>query len=514
MPSFTDYDQHDALGLADLVRQGAVSARDLLDEAIRRRDALNPQLNAVVHDMDELAYRAIEAGLPQGPFTGVPFLLKDLLAAYAGVPLTHGSRALRHYVPDRDSEMVRRFKAAGLVIFGKTSCPENGYLGSTESRLHGITRNPWDLQRSAGGSSGGSGAAVAARIVPMASGGDGGGSLRIPASACGLVGLKPSRGRNPYGPLGEVWFGQVQEGVLSRSVRDSAAALDATSGADLGCPYAAAAPPRPFLHEVAHEPGRLRIAYTDAPLLRPGTIAAPCIQALQRCVEQLRALGHELVPAAPPTNPEFLGQAYLLRMMCAAGTDLRHARHVLGRRLRADDFEPATWLLARLGEGISSARLEWVAQGINQQRLLFERFLQGYDAFLTPTLAQPPLAHGAFALQGLDRLAAALAAHLGLGPLARLIDALLPALAQKNFDWVAAPPLANLTGNPSLSLPLQWSDDGLPIGMMFTARYLDEATLLRLAGQLERAYPWAHLRPPLLAQTPPSPPSAAAWTAS
>ena len=500
MPSFADYDQHDALGLAELVRQGAVSARDLLDEAIRRRDALNPQLNAVVHNMDELAWRAIEAGLPQGPFTGVPFLLKDLLAAYAGVPLTHGSRALRHYVPDDDSEMVRRFKAAGLVIFGKTSCPENGYLGSTESVLHGITRNPWDLQRSAGGSSGGSGAAVAARIVPMASGGDGGGSLRIPAAACGVVGLKPSRGRNPYGPLvGEPWFGQVQEGVISLSVRDSAAALDATSGPDLGCPYTAPVPARPFLQEVTQPPGRLRIAWCEQPLMRSGELSAECRRALQQTVAQLQALGHELVQAQPPIDHHVVGPAYLLRVMCAAATDLREARRLLGRRLRPDDFEPATWLLARFGESLSSARLELVARDLHRQRYLFERFMQGFDVFLTPTLAKPPVPHGEFQLRGLDQFAATLATYTGLGPLTRLLDSLLPTLVQKNFDWVAAPPLANLTGNPSLSLPLQHSSTGLPIGLMFTARYLDEACLLRLAGQLERELPWRQRLPPLLA---------------
>jgi len=391
MPNFTDYELHDALGLAELVREGAVSARDLLDEAIRRRDALNPQLNAVVQAMDEQAYAAIEAGLPEGPFHGVPFLLKDLLAAYAGAPLTHGSRALRHYVPDRDSEMVRRFKAAGLVIFGKTSCPENGYLGSTESRLHGITRNPWDLQRSAGGSSGGSGAAVA----------------RIPASACGVVGLKPSRGRNPYGPLvGEPWFGQVQEGVISRSVRDSAAALDATCGPDLGCPYTAPAPPRPFLQEVAQPPGRLRIAWSAQPLLRQGEISSECQRALQQTVAQLQALGHELVEAAPTIDRAVVGQSYVLRVMCAAAADLREARRLLGRRLQPDDFEPATWLLARFGESLSCARLELVARDLHQQRYLFERFMQGFDAFLTPTLAKPPVPHGEFELHGMDKIAA------------------------------------------------------------------------------------------------------------
>ena len=236
MSGFSEYDQYDALGLAELVKKGEVGPKDLLDEAIRRRDAVNPKINAIIHNMDQLAYDAIDAGLPNGPFQGVPFLLKDLLAAYKGVPMSHGSRAYKDYIPNYDAEMVVRFKRAGLVIFGKTSCPENGYLGATEPKLFGITRNPWDLDRTPGGSSGGSAAAVGARIVPMASGGDGGGSLRIPASCCGLVGLKASRGRNPNGPYGEPWFGQEQEGVMSISVRDSAAALDATSGPDMGCP--------------------------------------------------------------------------------------------------------------------------------------------------------------------------------------------------------------------------------------------------------------------------------------
>ena len=446
--------------------------------------------------MDELAYQAIDEGLPDGPFHGVPFLLKDLLAAYKGVLLTNGSRAYKDFIPDYDSEMVVRFKNAGLVIFGKTNTPENGYVGCTEPLLHGVTRNPWHLERTAGGSSGGSGAAVAARIVPMASGGDGGGSLRIPGSCCGVVGFKPSRGRNPYGPAsGEPWFGQVQEGVLSRSVRDTAAALDATSGPDLGCPYAAPAPARPFLDEVSQPPGQLRIAWSAEPLLRDGEISTECRRALQRTVERLQQLGHEVVEATPALDKQVLAQGYMLRMMCAAAADLREARRVLGRRLRPDDFEPETWLLARFGESLSAPLIETVSRDLHAQRHVVERFMVDYDVFLTPTLTAPPVPHGEFLVHGADKLASRIARHMGLGPLTKLLPAMMPALVRKNFDWVAAPPVFNMTGSPSVSLPLEWSADGLPIGMMFTARYLDEACLFRLAGQLEREYPWAQKRP-------------------
>lgn len=299
---FSEYDQYDALGLAELVRKGEVSARELLDEAIQRRDRINPHINAIIYNMDELAYRAIEQGLPEGPFQGVP--------------LSNGSQAYRNLIPDYDSEMVKRFKQAGLVIFGKTNCPDNGYTACTEPRLHGITRNPWNLDRTAGGSNGGSGAAVAARIVPMASGGDGGGSLRIPGSCFGIVGLKPSRGRNPYGPVnGDPWFGQVQEGVLSLKVRDTAAVLDITSGADIGCPYSVPPPVSPFLDEVSAMPGKLRIAWSAEPLLREGDISTECVSALQRTVEQLKALGHNLVETTPPIDRQVIAEGYMMRTM-------------------------------------------------------------------------------------------------------------------------------------------------------------------------------------------------------
>jgi len=498
MTGFAEYDQFDALGLAELVRKKEVSARDLLDEAIRRREAVNPSINAIIHNMDELAYQAIDAGLPGGAFTGVPFLLKDILAAYKGVPMTHGSRAYRDYVPDYDSEMVKRFKQSGLVTFGKTNCPENAYVGVTEPLLHGPTRNPWNLERTPGGSSGGSAAAVAARIVPMASGGDGGGSLRIPGSCCGLVGFKASRGRNPYGPnAGEPWFGQVQEGILSVSVRDTAAALDVTNGPDIGCPSTAPLPSRPFLDEVTAEPGKLKIAWSREPLVRQGVLGEESVQALLKTVEQLKSLGHELTEVTPQLNKETLGHGHIMRMMCAAAADLREAKAVLGRRLQPDDFEPETWLIARFGESISAAAMEVVSRDLHAQRHVFENFMQDYNVFLTPTLSKPPVELGEFLVDGVDRLVSRVARHSSLGPIAKMLPMMLPELAKKNFDWVASTPAFNITGNPSVSLPLQWSAEGLPMGMMFTSRLFDDACLFRLAGQLEREFPWADKRPSL-----------------
>lgn len=498
MTGFSEYDQYDALGLAGLVRNKEVSARELLDEAIRRREAVNPSINAIIHNMDELAYQAIDTGLPEGPFHGVPFLLKDLLAAYKGVPMTNGSRAFRDFIPDYDSEMVKRFKQSGLVIFGKTNCPENAYVGVTEPLLFGPTRNPWNLDRTPGGSSGGSGAAVAARIVPMASGGDGGGSLRIPGSCCGLVGFKPSRGRNPYGPHGgEPWFGQVQEGVLSVSVRDTAAALDVTNGPDIGCPSAAPLPARPFLDEVSIDPGKLNIAWSREPLVRQGDLGEESVQALLKTVEQLKSLGHQLVEVTPPLDKKTLGHGHVMRMMCAAAADLRQAKVTLGRSLKPDDFEPETWLMARFGESISGAAMEVVSRDLHEQRHVFENFMQDYDVFLTPTLSKPPVELGEFLVDGVDRLASRIARHSSLGPIAKMLPLMLPDLVKKNFDWVASTPAFNITGNPSTSLPLQSSADGLPMGMMFTSRLFDDATLFRLAGQLEREFPWADKRPAL-----------------
>ncbi len=499
MTAFKEYANYDALGLAQLVKQGEVTPKQLLDEAINRRNQVNPHINAVIYNMDDLAYTSIDKGLPQGAFAGVPFLIKDLLAAYAGVPMTNGCRAYKDYIPNYDSEMVKRYKATGAVIFGKTNTPELGLMGVTEPKLHGATRNPWNLQRTSGGSSGGAAAAVAAGIVPMAAGGDGGGSLRIPASCCGLVGFKPSRGRNPFGPaMAEPWFGQVQEGVISRSVRDSAAMLDATHGRDVGALYDAPAVKGTFLSQLAKSPKNLKIAYTRQSLLSDTELDLECLNGLLNTVGLLKSLGHKVVEATPPIDKRQLADGYLLRIAAATAGDVFAAESIVGRATTLDDFETETWALARLGQSFTALDLDNANRMLYQQVRVFETWMQQYDVFLTPTLAAPPIALGGFRLEGLERLLAPIAKRIKLGGLVHYLP-ILEHLAQQNFQWVVSTPVMNITGNPSVSLPLHWSSDSLPVGMMFTARYGDEATLFRLAAQLEQAKPWFDQRPTIFA---------------
>jgi len=499
MSHFKEYSQYDALGLAELLRSGQLSAKELLSEAIRRRDAVNPALNAVVHTMDDIAFAAIENGLPSGPFAGVPFLLKDFCAAYQGVPMTNGSRAFRDYVPDYDCELVKRFKAAGVVTFGKTNTPEFAIVGATEPALHGVTRNPWNLERTVGGSSGGSGAAVAAGIVPMASGGDGGGSLRIPAACGGLVGFKATRGRVPHGPKnGDPWYGQVQDGVITRSVRDSAAMLDAIRGVDIGAPYAEP-PLAGTLLEAAHRsPGKLRIAFSRDPLMRAGVLHPEAIAGLEQSVALLQSLGHDLVEATPAFDRQHLVEGYLLRIAASVGGEIDVSQALLGRRLKHNELEPETWMLAQLGRSFSAAQFDIAHRRLYTQSRLFETFMQDYDIFLTPTLSGPPVEHGYFKSRGMEKLLSPIASRFALGRIAAN-QATLSRLAEQAFDWVSATMAFNITGNPSVSLPLHWSNDKLPVGMMFTARFGRDDTLFSLAGQLEQAQPWWNKRPPVSA---------------
>jgi amidase len=316
MDGFREYDHYDGLGLAELVRRKEVSPAELVEEAIRRIETVNPQINAVIHPMYDLARQQVQQGLPEGPFRGVPFLLKDLLVYYAGVPTRSGSRFFRDFVPDHDSEIVRRYRQAGVVVLGKTNTPELGLVPYTEPVLFGPSRNPWDLSRTTGGSSGGSGAAVAARLVPVAHGNDGGGSIRIPASCCGVFGLKPTRGRTPMGPdIGEAWRGMAINHVLTLSVRDSAAMLDATAGPDVGAPYIIPPPERPFLEEVGRDPGRLRIAFTTRPLL-PGTVHPDCVRGVEETARLCQDLGHIVEEAAPQIDGHAFARDFLT-MVCA-----------------------------------------------------------------------------------------------------------------------------------------------------------------------------------------------------
>ena len=496
MSGFPDYDQMDGLGLAERVRKGEVAPSELVEEAIARIEQLNPQLNAVIYEMYDLAREKARGDLPEGPFRGVPFLLKDLMVDYAGVPTSRGSRFHHGFVPDHDSEMVKRFKAAGLIAIGKTNVPEYGLVPYTEPELFGPANNPWDLRRNTGGSSGGSAAAVATRIVPIAHGNDGGGSIRIPASCCGVFGLKPTRGRNPIGPdIGESWYGLSCDHVLTRSVRDSAAMLDATAGPDIGAPYYAAPPARPFLDEVGADPGRLRIAFTTAPLL-PGTMDPVCIAGVEATAKLCQGLGHDVVEATPQIDGSAFAKAFFAMICCETRADIEEAEALVGRRATAKDFEPSTWAVALLGQQMKAPALSKAVRFLKGTAREVGHFFEIYDLLLTPTLARPPIITGALQPKGAEVAIMKVLGWLNAGSVIQAVAG-VDALAEQVFDWMPFTPVFNVTGQPAMSVPLYWSEEGLPIGMHFVGRYGDEATLFRLASQLERAKPWADRVPPL-----------------
>jgi len=465
----------DATAQAELVRRGEVNAIELVEAAIERIERLNPAINAVITPMYEEARAAAAGELPDGPFKGVPFLLKDLLADYAGVRTCEGSAfLLGRYVPDHDSELVSRHKRAGLIVVGKTNTPEFGLVPTTEPHLFGPSRNPWDTGRTTGGSSGGSAAAVAAGIVPMAHGNDGGGSIRIPASCCGLFGLKPTRGRNPLGPdTGDMMSGLVMEHALTRSVRDSAALLDATSGPDTGDPYWAPPKERPFLHEAGADPGKLRVAFTNV-AATGAQVHQDCVSAVHEAAQLCSELGHEVEEAVP----EIDGAWVLPRFMtlysagCAAGID--YCAHYLNLIPTEDKFEPLTWAMYELGRKRTASDYLLALSDLQKLSRDIARFFTKYDILITPTLAEPPVPLGTFdspvddAMQGMRRAGA----------------------------FAPFTPLFNITGQPAMSMPLFWNSEGLPIGTQFVGRFGDEATLFRLAAQLEEARPWAGRRPP------------------
>ncbi|MGH9444260.1 MAG: amidase [Terriglobia bacterium] len=465
----------DGLAQAELVRRKDLKPIELIDAAIARIERLNPKLNAVVTPLfEEARSTAKEDGkLPDGPFRGVPFLLKDLLAAYAGVPLTSGCAFLRDYVPDHDSELVARLKRAGLIVLGKTNTPELGIAPTTEPTLFGATRNPWDTGRTTGGSSGGSCAAVASGMVPMAHANDGGGSIRIPASCCGVFGLKPTRARITLGPdLGEALGGLVVEHAVTRSVRDSAALLDATAGPAPGDPYWAAPPARPFLEEVGANPGHLRIAYWTSSLT--GSAVHPdCVRAAEDAAKLCSALGHEVTEDFPAVDGEAFYRAFMTVWAVGCATAIDGWALITCRKPPEDQFEPLTWSLYQAGSRISAsdyARSRTALQAMARQ---IAHFMLAYDVALTPTLGQPPLPLGSLSCPPLD-----------------------PAEAGQRMAAFApfTPPL-NVTGQPAMSVPLYWNGENLPIGAQFIGRYGDEACLFRLAAQLESARPWANRWP-------------------
>ena len=483
MAGFADYEAYDALGLADLVRRRKVTPEALLDAAIARVEARNPTINAVVLPLYDHARKAIADGLPDGPLRGVPYLLKDLTASLAGVRTMRGSRFFADTPPAAaDSEHVRRLKQAGLVVFGRTSTCELGLSLTCEPQLYGPTRNPWDPTRISGGSSGGAAAATGARIVPIAHASDGFGSIRAPAACCGLVGLKPTRARNTMAPyLGEGLGGLSTEHAVTLSVRDSAALLDATAGPGPGDPYAAPPPARPFLAEVTTPPGRLRIAWTlrtpnDAPV---DPASATLVREIARtCAD----LGHEVIEADPDIDREAVVPTFLTLAAANSAVNVR-SHPTAGRPPRRGEVENVTFDTAARGERISAqdyVRATQTAHRLGRQMAAFHRI---HDVLLTPALATP----GAVKLGWIDMMLEDVDEYW------RRVFAFSPFTV-----WF------NITGQPAIVLPVgstaaEGAPRGLPLAIQLAGRFGDEATLFRLAGQLEAARPWFDRKPALTA---------------
>ena len=486
--AFSEYSKYDGLGLAELVRKKKVSPGELVEEAITRIETHNPKLNAVVNKLYERARTAAKGKLPEGPFKGVPFLMKDLIATLEGLPTSGGNKLWKNIPATVTSEMAKRWEATGAIVVGKTNTPEFGLTPYTESDTLGTAHNPWDLSRTPGGSSGGSAAAVAARMVPFATGGDGGGSIRIPSSACGLFGLKPTRGRTPTGPIiGEAWQGFAIEHVLTRSVRDSAAMLDATQGADIGAPYIIPEA-GPFAKEVGKRTGKLRIAFSTKPMLGKN-VHPDCVQGVEETVALLKSLGHEVVEAAPQINAEEYSLHFLTIIAGQMRADIEEIAEITGKKVSVDDFDTITFATGLFGTMLKASDyakairyLQFVSRDIG-------RFFENYDALLTPVLNQPPVKIGALKLSAAEQNQIKLIGRTGVTWILEAMGVIKP-VAARTYEFIPWTPVFNVTGQPAMSVPLHWNAEGMPIGMHFVGKWGDEATLFRLAGQLEKAKPW------------------------
>ena len=468
-----DYSSHDAIGLAQLVRSGDVSAPELVEGAIGQVERLDGAINAVVYrDFDRA--RALAAGLlPDGPFTGVPFLVKDFGIGVAGWPCTSGSRFCADVVDAEDTGLTRRYREAGVVMLGRGASSEYGIVGNVETSLFGATRNPWNPEHIAGGSSGGSAAAVAAGIVPMAHASDGLGSIRIPAACCGLVGMKPTRNRVPNLPDGfDYAMGFCVDHVVTRSVRDSAAMLDATGLPEPGSPYAIPAKDGAYLDDVARGPGKLRIAWSpETPSGAP--LDPEVLVVLEHTAQALVALGHEVREQTLGVDHRAVARARAPVSAANFAAGMRRVIERVGREPREDELEPMTWAALQGSRAVTGEQAFFGYQELRMlTRGVVERF-DHFDVYLCPVMSAPP-------------------PRIGFSDPASVTPRDLGKKQMALFPFAA---LFNFTGQPSLSLPLGMSAQGLPIGMMFTARYADEATLYRLAGQLEKELPWAQRRP-------------------
>lgn len=483
MAPFSDYDAYDAVGLAALVQRGDVTPAEVLEAAIARALAVNPALNAIIAPLYGEACQAVAAGLPRGPLTGVPYLLKDLDATMAGVATSNGGRIWAPHIPVADTEYVARVRRAGLVVFGKTNTPELGLTVTTEPAAFGPTRNPWNLAHSSGGSSGGAAAAVAAGIVPAAHASDGGGSIRIPASACGLVGLKPTRGRIPLGPdIAESWAGMTVQHAVTRTVRDTAALLDATGGPLQGDPSIAPAPVRPYLEEVGRPPGMLRIGFSAASPLG-GAVDPECQRAVEAAAALCASLGHRVEEEAPRYDVALFGKATTTIIRVSTRLQIAAAEALRGRPAEAHEVEPVTWRSAENGRTVTALDYVRATRDLHRLGRQFAAYFARHDVLLWPVLAAPPAELGVFAMNPDD-----------MGAYVRRLLAYTP------FCMVA-----NVAGVPAIALPLHMSAAGLPVGVQFIGRFGAEDVLIRLAAQLETAHPWAGRRAPV-APSRPAPP--------
>jgi amidase len=475
MAGFAEFEDYDALGLAELVRRNQVTPDELLDCAIERVEARNPALNAVVMKLYEYGRKAIADGLPQGPLRGVPFLMKDLTSPVEGVRMTRGSKFFADAPPAAaDSEHVKRLKRAGLVIFGRTNTCELGLSLTCEPQLYGPTRNPWDVTRISGGSSGGAAAAVAARILPLAHASDGFGSIRAPAACCGLVGLKPTRSRNTFAPYaGEGLGGVATEHAVSLTLRDSAALLDATRGAGPGDPYVAPLPARPYAEELRANAGSLRIAWTAA-APNGAKVDPECLRLLAETAKLCADLGHRVAEHDPEVERDAIVPTFLA--LASANTVVNLSSHPsAGRAAREGEVERITWLTAKMGEKVSGADYVRATQTAHRLGRQMAAFHADCDVLLTPGLASPAVK---------------------LGWLDMMMDD-VEAYWQRVFAFSPFTVWFNLTGQPGLMLPLGQTPDGLPLAVQLVGRYGDEATLFRLGAQLEAARPWFGRKPAL-----------------
>jgi amidase len=466
----------DATAQAELVATGKVSPVEMVNAAIERVERYDGALNALTYRWFEAARElASSSQLPEGPFRGVPYLLKDLYAAEAGKPLSNGSKAYKSadYVSSEDTTLVSRYKASGLISIGRSNSPEFGSVPVTEPEAWGPTRNPWDLSRTPGGSSGGSAAAVAAGIVPIAHASDGGGSIRIPASCCALVGLKVSQGRISMGPTRDESNLGVEH-CVSRSVRDSARLLDATHGPGIGDVIIAPTPRRPFIDEVGADPGRLRIGFLDFNP-RGGDVHADCVDGVHKTAKLLESLGHHVEPGFPEIfSDNDFGRAFSMLWSTNMGTAIRRFSEALGREMTPNDIEAMNWAQAEFAKGVNGVDFSLAqASSIQFRRAIQSWWTKGWDLLLTPTLSAPPLPVGSMP-NNPER------------PMTPLMTA---------GAWVAFTSQFNISGQPAISLPLHRTAEGLPVGMQLAAAYGREDVLIRVASQLEQAAPWAHLTP-------------------